>query len=206
MDIGTIAAGRVIPRDNEQEAFVAVSMYARPLTVIPRQLGCRSDASAHRISSDLSAFIGHSDPTKQILAASDMFYGAIGSRLSLAEIAARCGRMQALGLEFLGRRTVGAQELCQTTYRRTRGTCGLTAGAQGSGPETAVNQLDYAFASRGFHEKVSVLAMNEIEEWGPIDHCRLMIEVKVRGHKSFWTAVLRAGRDPVVCQNSALLK
>ena len=52
----------------------------------------------------------------------------------------------------------------------------------GSGPETAVNQLDYAFASRGFHEKVSVLAMNEIEEWGPSDHCRLMIEVKVRGH------------------------
>ena len=47
---------------------------------------------------------------------------------------------------------------------------------------TTVNQLDYAFASRGFHEKVSVLAMNEIEEWGPSDHCRLMIEVKVKGH------------------------
>ena len=46
------------------------------------------------------------------------------------------------------------------------------------GRKTAVNQLDYAFASRGFHEKVSVQAMNEIEEWGPSDHCRLMIEVK----------------------------
>ena len=46
------------------------------------------------------------------------------------------------------------------------------------GPEAAVNQLDYAFASRGFHEKVSVRAMNGVEEWGPSDHCRLMIEVK----------------------------
>ena len=27
--IGTIAAGRVTPRDNEEAAFVAVSMYAR---------------------------------------------------------------------------------------------------------------------------------------------------------------------------------
>ena len=51
----------------------------------------------------------------------------------------------------------------------------------GTGPETAVNQLDYAFASRGFHEKVSVRAMNEIEEWGRSDHCRLVIEVKGDG-------------------------
>ena len=49
------------------------------------------------------------------------------------------------------------------------------------GPETAVNQLDYAFASRGFHERVSVRAMNEIEEWGPSDHCRLLIDVKCEG-------------------------
>ena len=41
-----------------------------------------------------------------------------------------------------------------------------------------MNQLDYAFASRGFHERVSVRAMNEVDEWGPSDHCRVMIEVK----------------------------
>ena len=33
--IGTIAAGRVIPRDNEEEAFVAVLMYARWLRSHP---------------------------------------------------------------------------------------------------------------------------------------------------------------------------
>lgn len=44
-----------------------------------------------------------------------------------------------------------------------------------------MNQLDYAFVSRGSHKKVSVRAMNEIEEWGSSDHCRLLIEVKRDG-------------------------
>ncbi len=38
-------------------------------------------------------------------------------------------------------------------------------------------QLDYAFASRGFHEEVTVQAMNSPEQWGSSDHCRLWIEV-----------------------------
>ena len=45
-------------------------------------------------------------------------------------------------------------------------------------PDTAVNQLDYAFASRGFHERVSVRAMNDVEEWGPSDHCHLVMDVR----------------------------
>ena len=153
---------------------MAVSMYARWLRPHPSTKSSwgvgYSDASAHRIISDLSAFIGHSDPTKhRILAAGDlnMFYGAIGSRLSLP----KRDRTVWIGCRRSGwsswvrrHRTVGAQELCQTTYRRdTRNV--PTYYHPGSGPETAVNQLDYAFASRGFHEKVSVLAMNEIEEW-----------------------------------------
>lgn len=28
-----------------------------------------------------------------------------------------------------------------------------------------------------FHEKVRVKALNEVEEWGPSDHCRIWIEV-----------------------------
>ena len=66
--IGTIAAARVIPHESEEEAFVAVSMYARwlkphPSTKSSWSVGY-SDASAHRIISDLSAFIGHRDPAK----------------------------------------------------------------------------------------------------------------------------------------------
>ena len=40
------------------------------------------------------------------------------------------------------------------------------------------NQLDYVFASRGFHERVRVRALNAPRDWGPSDHCRLVIEVE----------------------------
>ena len=187
--IGTIAAARVIPRGSEEEAFVAVSMYARwlkphPSTRSPWRVGC-ADASAHRIISDLSAFIGHRDPSKhRILAAGDlnMFYGATRARLALPE---RDGtvwkRMRALGLEFLGPQAPRGRSAKSAPADVPADTKNVpTVYYRGGGPETAVNQVDYAFASRGFHEKVSVRAMNGVDEWGPSDHCRLMIEVKTK--------------------------
>ncbi len=52
----------------EEEAFIVVSMYARwlkphPSTKSNWSVGY-SDASAHRIISDLSAFIGHHNPAR----------------------------------------------------------------------------------------------------------------------------------------------
>ena len=80
---GTIAAARVIPKASPQDAFIAVSMYAQWIRVHPCT-GKRyivSADSAHRILSDLSAFIADTKfPTQhRILAAGDlnMFYGAI---------------------------------------------------------------------------------------------------------------------------------
>ena len=187
--IGTIAAARVTPRDNADASFVAVSMYARwlkphPSTKSRWRVGY-ADASAHRILSDLSAFIGHADPTKQrILAAGDlnMFYGAIGSRLSLPQRDRTVwDRMQALGLEFLGPQAPHGRPAESEPDDVPSDTKNVpTFYRPGTKPATAVNQLDYAFASRGFHEQVSVRAMNEIEEWGLSDHCRLMIEVKAK--------------------------
>lgn len=42
---------------------------------------------------------------------------------------------------------------------------------------TSYNQFDFAFASRGFHESIEVRALNEVDEWGSSDHCRLLIEI-----------------------------
>ncbi len=184
--IGTIAAARIMPRNRRTEAFIAVSMYARwmlphPSTGSPWRVGA-SDVSAHRILSDLSALIGHHDPTKhRILAAGDlnMFYGANGDSLSLPEREKSVwDRFAALGLEFLGPQAPHGRQASTphpdvpantknvpTYHRRT------------ASPESADRQLDYAFASRGFHEQVKVSALNGVEEWGPSDHCRLMIEV-----------------------------
>ena len=183
--IGTIAAARVIPRD--QKSFIAVSMYARwikphPSTETKWQVGY-SDGSAHRIISDLSAFIGHTDPsTHRILAAGDLniIYGATDdNRLALpARDRTVFERMNALGLEFMGPRYPNGMRADPTppglpkdtrntpTYFTTRQT-----------PKTAQNQLDYVFASRGFHQSVRVRALNSAHEWGSSDHCRLLIQI-----------------------------
>ncbi|MCY4601829.1 MAG: hypothetical protein OXF27_18140 [Acidobacteria bacterium] len=191
--IGTIAAARIVPRESEEDAFVAVSMYARwikphPSTKSSWGVGC-SDVSAHRIISDLSAFIGHEDPSRhRILAAGDLnlIYGATrDNRLVLFDRDNTVWhRMDKLGMEFMGpqhphggRRAeprpagLPADTHNVPTYYTSR---------QGSA-DAAQNQLDYAFASRGFHESVSVRAMNnDAVEWGASDHCRLMIEVRTK--------------------------
>ena len=184
--IGTIAAARVIP--NDAPPFIAVSMYARwakphPSTGSKWRVGY-ADGSAHRILSDLSAFIGDIDPrTHRILAAGDLnlIDGATDdNKLALpARDRTVTDRMAALGLEFLGPRHPDGGRLAfpipqglppdtrnVPTYHTTRPT-----------PATAQNQLDYVFASRGFHKHVTVRALNAVEEWGASDHCRLLIEI-----------------------------
>ena len=74
--------------------------------------------------------------------------------------------MDALGLELLGpqyplgRRSDPTPKNLPTdtrnvpTYHTTR-----------RSPETATKQLDWAFASRGFHRSISVSALNSVEDW-----------------------------------------
>ena len=109
-----------------------------------------------------------------------MIYGATDSNTLALPARDRTvtDRMEALGLEFLGPRYPAARRAgptpqglpCDTenvpTYHTTRQTSA-----------TAQNQLDYVFASRGFHEGVKVRALNSVEEWGASDHSRLLIEV-----------------------------
>lgn len=45
--------------------------------------------------------------------------------------------------------------------------------------ESATRQLDFVFASSSLLPRVHVRAMNEREEWGPSDHCRVLIEVRL---------------------------
>ena len=191
--IGTIAAAKVVPCESEEDAFVAVSMYARwlkphPSTKSSWSVGC-SDVSAHRIISDLSAFIGHKDPSRhRILAAGDLnlIYGATkDNRLVLFDRDNTVWhRMDKLGMEFMGPQLPHGGRRADPTLAGlpadTRNVPTYYTSRQGSA-EAAQNQLDYAFASRGFDESVSVRAMNnDVEEWGSSDHCRLMIEVKTK--------------------------
>ena len=184
--IGTIAAARVTPLDRPEAEFIAVSMYARWMKPHPSTNSFwdtgASDVSAHRILSDLSAFIGDVNPAKhRILAAGDlnMFYGATGECLSLPERERTVwDRFKALGLEFLGPQAPNGRQASTPPPDVPQDTRNVpTHHLRGKSAAEATRQLDYAFASRGFHESVTVRALNEVEEWGSSDHCRILIEV-----------------------------
>ncbi len=187
--IGTIAAARVTPRDGSIEPFIAVSMYGRwigphPSVKTSWNIGY-ADASVHRIISDLSAFIGHENPrTHRILAAGDLNiahgYGDGGSPPYWeARYRSVFERMAAIGLEFMGPQMPnGRQAETLATGEPADSRNVVTHHLRDKNPETASNnQLDYVFASRGFHESVKVRALNGVEEWGASDHCRLLIEI-----------------------------
>ncbi|MCC6899950.1 MAG: hypothetical protein IT377_13300 [Polyangiaceae bacterium] len=180
--LGTLAAADV--RDpTSGEWLTLVSMYA--FWEEPRSTAkspwIYADASLHRIISDLSVFIA-SEKRHRIIAAGDfnlMFgYGEDGNEYWARRYATIFERMAALGLDFVGPQHPNGrqaepwpEELPSAsknvpTYHSSRQT-----------PATATRQLDYVFASRELAPRVTARALNQPDEWGPSDHCRVMIEV-----------------------------
>ncbi len=157
--IGTVAAARITP--HRGEPFLVFSMYAR--WIGPHQIANSSwstgfpDGSAHRIISDLSAFIGSTDPsTHRILAAGDLntIYGATDDNpLALpARDRTIWDRMNALGLEFLGPQYPNGRRAHPTPQGLSPDTKNVpTFHTNRQTPAIAQNQLDYAFASGETH-------------------------------------------------------
>lgn len=188
-DLNTIAAARVTPL-SDGEPFTVFSMYARWLKPVVKTSWSAgyADASAHRIISDLSAFIGYLNPAShRILAAGDLNTIYQETRYSLQPRDTTVfDRMEALGFEFIGPRWPDADRQADPVPE------GLPAdtenvptylspqqmkGMRETGTLTG-HQLDYVFASKGFDQNVSVHAMNNPAQWGSSDHCRILIEVQ----------------------------
>ena len=187
--ICTIAAARVVPLDSGTKPFIAVSMYAR--WIAPHPSAARKfkvgypDGSAHRIISDLSAFIGDVDPsTHRLLVAGDLNMIYQSSDHDPLAIDERCDgvfeRMKVIGLELVGPQFPAGRRADRTpmAYHEPPDSKNVpTYYTTGESPETATRQLDYVFASRGFHKSVRARAVNGVHEWGPSDHCRILIDV-----------------------------
>lgn len=183
---GIIAAAYITPE--HIEPFIAVSLYARweyphPRTKTSWSVGYQ-DAMAHRAISDLSTFIGSKNPARhRILFAGDfnLIHGAKDNNpLALpARDRSVFSRLEALGLEFIGPQFPNGRQAVPQPPGLPDDTKNVpTYHSRKQKPETAANQLDYVFASRGFHKQVAVKALNKPEEWGPSDHCRIEIEIK----------------------------
>ncbi|MCY4130341.1 MAG: endonuclease/exonuclease/phosphatase family protein [Gammaproteobacteria bacterium] len=182
---GTIAVARVTPGDDEP--ILVVSLYARwekphPQTPTNWYVGY-ADAMAHRAISDLSALIGHTDPrSHRILVAGDfnLIHGALDSNpLALpARDRSVFTRLDSLGFEFLGPQFPNGRRAVPLPQGLPENTGNVpTYYTTHQEPSTAANQLDYVFASRGFHESISTHALNGDEEWGLSDHCQIRIVV-----------------------------
>ena len=181
--IGTIEIARIIPVAGP-EPFIAASMCGRWFNPHPTADGdwIYPDGSAHRIISDLTAFIGYYDSPDRhrILAAGDLNMSFQSTDQFNHRAQTVLHPFHALGFEYLGpqypagRRAEPIPEHLNeesldvpTYYHKPSNT-----------PAGAYVQIDHAFASRGFHEEAKARALNEVEEWGSSDHCRICVDVE----------------------------
>ena len=172
--IGIAAAARVAPTSGA-DAFTAVSMYARWVESHRGQRsrgGQYSDVSAHRILSDISTLLPSRDPSGlRILAAGDlnMTFDAVSGDFPHTEFVRK--RFRLLGFEYLGPQYPDGRRYSE---KSTNVLTFRTGTPDRPGTQT---QVDYVFATSGFHRNVKTRALNTVEEWGPSDHCRILIEV-----------------------------
>jgi hypothetical protein len=180
--VGTLSAADV--RDPQSgEMFTLISMYAaweRPQTSTGSDW-IYADASVHRLISDLSIFIGR-ERGHRVVAAGDLNilygHGERGNKYWAARYQTIFDRLAAIGLSFVGPQSPNGRqadpwpaELPPTsrnvpTYHTNR-----------QSPASATRQLDFVFASHDIADRLAVRALNDPQDWGPSDHCRIRIEI-----------------------------
>ena len=179
--LGTLAAAHVTAPGSDP--FVCVSMYSlwtRPHASTGSSW-IVSDASAHRIVSDLSALIGREN-RHRIVAVGDLNilhgYGDHGNAYWAERYKTVFTRMKALGLRFVGPQVPNGRQADPWPDELPRHSENVpTYHTNRQTPRTATRQLDFVFASEGFADSLTVRALNRPEQWGPSDHCCLEIEI-----------------------------
>lgn len=179
--MGTLAAAIVTPSDGE--SIIVASIYApweKPHSITGSGW-IFADASVHRLISDISVLVGQ-QTGHSILVAGDLNilhgYGEHGSAYWATRYATVFERMSALGLSFVGPQAPAGRRADPWPDELPRTSSNVpTYHTSHQTPDTATRQLDFVFASRGFADRVRVSALNEPDDWGPSDHCRVEIEV-----------------------------
>jgi exonuclease III len=162
------------------EKLLAFSVYSR-WEKAPNGRTIYADASAHRIISDISTWISKKTGHKVIVAGDWNIlygYGEWGNVYWKARYDSVFSRMEALGLPFVGPQypegvqaapwpsELPAESKNVPTFRKAK-----------NHPASAERQLDFVFASKELHKRIKVRALNDPNEWGPSDHCKILIEL-----------------------------
>lgn len=176
--MGTLAVAKIIPKD-DSEPLIIISCYAtwEKATSIAESEEIYSDASAHRLISDISGLIG-SQTKHRILLAGDFNilkrYGEHSNKYWGNRYSSVFDRLESIGIPFAGPNYPnGRQANPWPKELPINSTCVPTFYHSRQTPETATRQLDFVFASKKL--QVNVRALNSINEWGLSDHCKLEI-------------------------------
>ena len=169
---GTLGAAIVNPIDGD-ESYILVSM-AAAYNAFTQESGSPSRreciGSVHRLISDLSRLVGRQS---RVIAAGDWaihpgwstYPTSVWNEREALHFRTAFDRMQALGF----------RQLVPDGRRSDRGDV-VTFSTMGSTPAQAWTQADYVFATENIADRVSVHALNHPDDWGPSDHCRLVID------------------------------
>lgn len=141
-----------------------------------------ADAAVHRLFSDLSQLVTGRSSDVPVVAAGDLNilfgYGEQGNAYWARRYQTVFDRAEALGLALVGPQAPFGRQADPWPRELPRGSLNVpTFHTSGQTPATATRQLDYVFASSRIADHVQVRALNEPDQWGPSDHCQVVIEI-----------------------------
>ena len=143
-----------------------------------------ADASAHRLISDISTLIATERGHRLVIAGDFNLlrgYGESGSKYWARRYATVFDRMEALGLRCLGPSAPNGRQADPWPAELPRDSKSVpTYRSSQQTPASATRQLDYVFVSESLADRVIVHAKNQVDLWGPSDHCQVTIEIADR--------------------------
>jgi len=178
---GTLTVANVRVTDTDETITVA-SVYAQWEGPASGGPGIYADASMHRILSDLSSLL--SWPDNPVIVAGDFnsvygcqddnTYGGNWYRRNAGVF----DRFEQLGLQLAGPQfTDGGGNGVKADPHPGELPTGSKNVPTFRYRDAATRQLDYCYVSPELQHRVEVRARNTPEDWGPSDHCRVVIEV-----------------------------
>lgn len=141
-----------------------------------------ADAAVHRLLSDLSQLVTGRSSDVPLVAAGDLNilfgYGEEGNDYWARRYQTVFDRAEAMGLELVGPRAPFGRQADPWPRELPAGSLNVpTFHTSRQTPATATRQLDYVFVSSRIADRVQVRALNEPDQWGPSDHCQVLIEI-----------------------------